>query len=446
MTKAKSQTNPVSNDGKVQQLSLLDEENNFPHEKVENGINPLNLVTQSNSLIEMPQDLTLQEKRIILTLASFIHPNDEDFKKHYIRVKDLAEIIGIEDKNFYNKVKKTITGLQSKQLRIVRNEGNQQTEEYVNWLGYSKYFNGHGTVGLSFWPDMKDYLLEIKREFTQIRLRYLLSLKSEYSIRIYEILKRYEGLKKQYFSLEKLRLLLNIEPEKYAKYGHFKSRILLPAQRDLAEKTDIHFKLEEKKVGRVVVGVTFHITTEDKKVREVIEQDEISKGNGVAVLIDMGVHFEVAKKLVKDFGEERVLNNLEYVVATKSDEKIDNIAGYVVAAIKKNYVESDSPPATIIVEEEGYPISTEYSDSDSNIAKLNKEIASHIEFTEMKLAFPSIAKNPDSVLKAQKTGIKNALNVYMESAKENNWRELAINDLKHSAAIEIFEQLKKEPR
>lgn len=442
----------------IEQLTLFEDDGKFPYDKtIEQNINPINLVTQSNSLIETPQDLSLQEKRIILTLASLISPDDEDFKKHYIRVKDLAEIIGIENKNFYDEVKKTITGLQGKQLKIVRDEDNQQTEEYINWLGYSKYFNGHGMVGLAFWPDMKDYLLELSREFTSIRLRYLLRLKSEYSIRIYEILKRYEGLGNQYFPLERLRFLLNIEPGKYEKYGHIKSKILLKAQKELAEKTDLHFEFEEKKNGRTVVGVHFFIKTTKKTVSEVIEKDEITKGNSIAVLIDMGIRYETAKQLLAEFGEEQVLKNLEYVFNTKSEDKIENIAGYVIAAIKGNYVASTTLPTPkkrqksskesdesvfkkqAVEAEKRKAQRTAPPANIDTIEMLNKKIETEFIFLEIKLKTKVI--NKSAFEQSLYDAISSKISSYQSHATTKGDPPLTVEDLQLDEAKKVYKKM-----
>ncbi|NGY80989.1 replication initiation protein [Bacillus megaterium] len=54
---------------------------------------------------------------------------------------------------------------------------------------------------------------------------------------------------------------LAIEPTKYKQYGHFKSKVLAVAQKEINNKTDIHFEFVEIKTGRKVTSIEFIITS-----------------------------------------------------------------------------------------------------------------------------------------------------------------------------------------
>ena len=64
--------------------------------------------------------------------------------------------------------------------------------------------------------------------------------------------------KNELFYLNDLRKLLGAE-DIYPAYGNFKQRVLMPAQKELKNKTDISFNLEEIKSGRRVKKVKFII-------------------------------------------------------------------------------------------------------------------------------------------------------------------------------------------
>ena len=115
---------------------------------------------------------------------------------------------------------------------------------------------------------MSNYLLGIwnQGKFTSYELRNVLGLNGDYSLRLYEILKMQYGKHESHspvvywkVTVDELREKLGIEPGKYELYGHFKSRILLFAQDELTEKTDLRFTFEEKKHGRAVNELWFTI-------------------------------------------------------------------------------------------------------------------------------------------------------------------------------------------
>ncbi|MCM3715431.1 replication initiation protein [Alkalihalobacillus oceani] len=315
---------------KAEQLSLF-----------ESKISPEYLVTQSNSLIEAPQNLTLQEKRIILTLASLVQPEDDNFRVHRIKVKDLADIIGIKEKNFYSKVESVVEKLQNKTITIET----ERSKLNMHWLSSSEYFKGQGYVELEFSEKLRPFLLELKQNYTPFKLRNVLQLRSEYYIRIYELLKQYEKLKKRAFSISELKFHLNIPPDKYEKYAHLKSRIILKAQSELTENTDLTFDFEERKEGRKVVGIIFYIKKNQKLLKEVIGNEKLDS-NSSNLLIRFGVRPDKAREIVKEYSEEQINQNINYILETKNHLEIDNISGYVIAAIENNYVEKGKLKST----------------------------------------------------------------------------------------------------
>ncbi|WP_368502764.1 replication initiation protein (plasmid) [Alkalihalophilus sp. As8PL] len=303
-------------------------------------ISPEYLVTQSNSLIEAPQDLTLQEKRIILTLASLVQPGDDNFRIHRIKVKDLADIIGIKEKNFYTKVESVIEKLQNKMLTIET----ERSKLNMHWLSSSEYFKGQGYVELEFSEKLRPFLLELKQNYTPFKLRNVLRLRSEYYIRIYELLKQYEKVKKRVFSLEELRYHLNIPPDKYKQYAHLKNRILLKAQEELREKTDLIFEFKEQKDGRKVVGVAFYIKKNRTLLKEVLS-NEAPDSTPYELLIRFGIRPDKAKSMIEQFHEVQIKRNISYILENKEHEDIDNISGYIISAIEGDYASVEDNPS-----------------------------------------------------------------------------------------------------
>ncbi len=118
-------------------------------------------VKQAN-IIEMPQDLTLQEKRIILVLASFINEKDTSFRRQQIKIEDLAKLIGIDTakNSYYEVVEDTIEGLISKTVTFKK--GNERT--VLSWLSSATYDKGTGIVELEFSKMLRPYLLQLNHQ------------------------------------------------------------------------------------------------------------------------------------------------------------------------------------------------------------------------------------------------------------------------------------------
>lgn len=215
------------------------------------------IVTQANELVEARYSLPLGEQRLILTMLSRIQPSDDDFKEYRISINEFAEFMGIDKNHVYVECKKTTAKLTTRGLTIQEPGRLLQT----NWVSSADYVDGEGCVKLCFDPKLKPYLLQLKSNFTSCKLEMLLEFRSQYTMRIYTLLKQYEKLKYREIDLEQLRMILAISKEQYKLYGDFKNRILLSTQKELTEKADLYFEFEEIKYGRRVGAIRFHIIT-----------------------------------------------------------------------------------------------------------------------------------------------------------------------------------------
>jgi len=91
-----------------------------------------------------------------------------------------------------------------------------------------------------------------------------LSFKSQYTMRMYNVLKQYEWRKKeQEIELELLREMLGLHKDQHTEYSNLKINILKPVQKELAEKADLTFEFNEIKYGRRVGAINFRIFSKE---------------------------------------------------------------------------------------------------------------------------------------------------------------------------------------
>lgn len=300
-----------------------------------------NWVTKSNDLIESTYKLSLQEQRILLVMASKVQPNDETLKTYRFRARDFIEIIGNKPgTGFYSYLKDIVNGLQTKVLTI-KKDGKQRN---YNWVITSIYEDNEGYITLQFHPELKSFFLQLKEKFTTYQLENVVRLNSGYSIRIYELLKQYEKIKRRKMLIEELRHFLAIEPTKYKQYGHFKSKVLLVAQNEINEKTDIQFEFIEIKTGRKVTGIEFIIKSNNYKEFSNTEQlsliNELEKDPLKSQLEDLGVSKDKLDWLLTEFSKEQIIRNIQYVQKRIKTGEIKHPDFYVIKAIQKDFAQT----------------------------------------------------------------------------------------------------------
>jgi plasmid replication initiation protein len=215
------------------------------------------VIVQHNNLVEARYRLSLQEKRVILWLISQIHKDDEDFKVHTINIKEFCELAGVESNNMYKEIEKVTMRLIQRGLSIRNLE--EKSLIQVSWLNAAKYRYDEGLVELCFSPYMQPFLLNLKEQFTKITLSDVMQLHSAYAIRLYELLKQYETLKKREISILDLREYCGISKDEYKKYNDFKRKIIETALREIDKKSDITFSYTEVKQSRKIVSIIFDI-------------------------------------------------------------------------------------------------------------------------------------------------------------------------------------------
>lgn len=239
--------------------------------KLKNGMVPVktgrvrenHLVTQSNKLIEAMYRMGLTAKKLMVCMISQVEPDDEDFKYYMIPVNDFKRLAKIKGRTDYFKVLvQAARELRAKDIIIIE----QDDRINVGLVSAVKENKKQKMIGIRFDKELKPYLLNIKSEFTRYPIRYVMGMRSVYSIRLYELLKQYEktNKKERKFSVHDLREKLGVEPHKYKRYFDFKRKVLDVAEREIPEQSDIGFVFEEIKQGRAVKFIKFIITPRKK--------------------------------------------------------------------------------------------------------------------------------------------------------------------------------------
>lgn len=230
------------------------------------GSGSIKLIRKSNDLVEGRYRFDIWETRVFTKMLTMIKKDDEDFKEYRIYLKDVVKDFGLSHKNSYKMLKDGAKGLTKKEIRIIRDtpEGLKEFQTHIA-VGVDSFVKDGNYVDISFHPKMKPFLLQLQTQYLMYDIRNVLGIQSSFSVRIYELLKQYERIGKRRFSVQELKEMLDIS-DKYPLYANFKQRVILKAQEDLQESTDIRFTFDEIKYGKQITELVFHIFKNNKVV------------------------------------------------------------------------------------------------------------------------------------------------------------------------------------
>lgn len=223
-----------------------------------------NYVVQANNLIGGKQALKLNSAKLIRSAIMQVVREDEELKPYIITVKGLSELLGVPASNIYRDIE-DITDDIIRNPVYVREERDGKTVGFIKipWVTRCEYVSDMG-IALKLNEELKPFLLNLKEHYTQYTLQEVLSMKSVYGIRIFEMIQSKimsrvipkEGVTVK-VPVQEIRECCDCE-EKYPAFGNFKAKVIDRAVKEINRVTMFRVSYSYIKSGRNVVAIEFH--------------------------------------------------------------------------------------------------------------------------------------------------------------------------------------------
>ncbi len=233
-------------------------------------------VRKAQALVQSRYKLNPLPLKLITTLISSVQSNDTPEQEYCIRVKDFTDLQGLKGKDYYDKLDKATDEIMMKPIKVKLSSGKKDFLK-ANWASSIKYVEGEGIIKFKISEDIFPYILNLKENYLKYDLINILSLKSDYSIRIYEWLKdefnknaRYGKSAELILEVDYIRERLEI-PESYA-YKDIRVQILEKAEKDLLANCDIKFTWEiASKIRKRVSHIKFKVFPNLKNIKDDVQ-------------------------------------------------------------------------------------------------------------------------------------------------------------------------------
>ena len=217
---------------------------------------PENWVVMQNRIEQCFHKMTLDEKRLLILAsptARMIDASEKDAIE--VTAEQFANECGIKVSSAYKQLEVASKNLLNRSFSYINERGKRVG---VTWVIRAVYEDGYISV---CFPDEVLIMLkafDASNPFTKYKKENVLLLKGEYSIDLYHIAKKYEGMSTFQMTLEDYKLELGL-PKSYNRINNLKARALEPAIDEINEKTDINITYENVKRGRTVTGLKFTV-------------------------------------------------------------------------------------------------------------------------------------------------------------------------------------------
>ena len=208
------------------------------------------ILKQDNRLLSASYSLELVERRLLFLAITKL---TNETKHITINLNEFREFYGYSTSGMNFKVLEIYT----KELfnkAIYTLDGTNR--RYTRWITDIIFIDNTKDVVIKLNPDLFPYFLDVKKNYTAYFLDETSRLKSIYSIRLYEHLKRFKNTGFFKISVDNYRELHDLK-NKYGEYRDVKKRTIIPAIKEINEKSKYQVDFNEIKKGRKVDFLEF---------------------------------------------------------------------------------------------------------------------------------------------------------------------------------------------
>ncbi len=256
------------------------------------------LVVKSNDLVlQTRYQFSMIEQKTIAYVCSMIRPSEKNQSGYVLDyefgILEYAHICGIASTGkLYDDVKRALKGLRDKSMWLTLPNG---SETVVGWLDRVTTDKGSGKIKIRIDDRLAPYLFELQSRYLSYGLKNILCMKSQFSIRLYEMFRAYLGLQSACcdsrsrmeklnnpvpyewtIDIDELKRKLMVDNIKSYNSDNslFRIKVLEPAQSEINQFSDISFDFEMLKRGRSFYAVRFTVVY--KNMRERMEAEIIT--------------------------------------------------------------------------------------------------------------------------------------------------------------------------
>ncbi len=256
------------------------------------------IIDKNSSSIQISNKITAIQRKCynyMLKIAKNEFKKDKNIKIFSVSAEELLVFFEIGDNN-YSRLKKELSILNRTQIQYNILGKNKRSKLFGAFTLISAFEYSKGMISYSFPEKIIDMILNPKM-FGKINLIVIKSLRSRYSIALYELAEDYINVQIPKMSIEKFRELMGIEEYQYYKFGMFKKYVIDVAVNEINDRENISFTIsyELEKKGQKITHIKF--TTHKKE--EVLQLKDRQKK-----------FYGWKKEIVKKYKNQTICNNL----------------------------------------------------------------------------------------------------------------------------------------
>lgn len=223
-----------------------------------------NYVVQSNDIITGKQSLSINAAKLLRSAIMQVKPGDEELKPYILSISELAQLLNLPRQDIHRDIEKITAEITSNPLCIrAEKKGKIRWARFV-WVKTCEYDSDEG-IYITLNDDLKPLLLNLKRNYTQYTLDSVLTMKSIYAIRLFELLlskvmtqlinKQGENIE---LTIDEIRTACDCQ-DKYKSFTSFREKVIEKGISEINGKTMYKVSYTDIRKGRSIQSFLFNI-------------------------------------------------------------------------------------------------------------------------------------------------------------------------------------------
>ncbi|TKX28072.1 replication initiation protein [Campylobacter sp. MIT 12-5580] len=294
------------------------------------------IVTQDNRFIYAKYDMNANELKFFMWIVAQLNSQkDSLFQVCEIPVSEIFQVFDNKSNENFTYVKNIIDNMAKKvyieDFKLLDEKTMKEVEVHraMPLFQFLEYKKGEANVSYRLNDSLMQYLLDLKRDFTQIKFDDIQQMKSAYSIRIYNMLvcelkQNKQSLK---INLSALQNILEV-PKSFYVWEDFKKNVLAQAKKDINTKSNlVLLDIKTFKTGRKITDLEFifDYKNNDKRIKREQEKEQSFYNELIKIIQEY-----IGKSIYqKRFGEMIIISyqfdeekkDLKLIAKRKADDK-----------------------------------------------------------------------------------------------------------------------------
>lgn len=245
-------------------------------QEVEKNIHRKELTLDTNNYVVMANDmmihsasnLSLNELKLLRFIIMQTKKDDRELYEFEVSVKELAELfeVNIKTNDMYKRLQTMTKHIMQEVIYIGDNTKNKWI--MFHWVDVCRYDNGKVTIKIS--DELKPFLTELRGNFARYQLSEIITFKSTYAIRLYEIINGYLNENNLPHADVAIEISISVEElrkatdtiNKFVRPYDFKRKVIDTAVKEINGKSKYHVTATPYTRGKAIIGFEFLIESQ----------------------------------------------------------------------------------------------------------------------------------------------------------------------------------------